>query len=481
MAEPAAPVAGTPGRAVLRLAGPMLLADVVGVLVPIAVVALMGRMVGDEALYVRALFMPVEFLFIALTTGFGVSNQVAAAIAHGAGDRRAVTAVMLGMARLGLIAGVVVSVLLIAAAPLLGDLLDVSDAARDDFTAFLREIAPASVLLLGPALTAATLRGCGLARQAAAVTLLAAATEVGGVALFGITADLGVDGVPPAVALSGLAGTALGWLLLRRAGLVGPAAGRIRPAPPKVAAEELLSVGIPVAASYLVIFASNLALMWVVTPFGPLVQSGFANAATLQTLLIMPGLVLGSAIAIVMNGHRGAGRTELLEPTLRAGLWIAAGAYAVLAAAAYLGRHLFADLMTGNAVIAEETARYLEVVGPSYLLMGFVLAALTALEQLGGGPLALAMNAAYFVGVAAVGGWIARSTQDPVGLYRTMAGFNGLGVVAVVVTVVFVRRLVAREGAAAAGSGDDSDSAAGHGSGAAAGPEGLPQPADSAR
>ncbi|MEV6121583.1 MATE family efflux transporter [Streptomyces sp. NPDC052077] len=444
MTDPAGAARG-PARSVLRIAAPMLPADVVAVLVPLAVLALMGRMDGD-AHYVRALFMPVQFLFLALTAGIGAGNQVAAAVAHGAGDLRAAGAALRANARLAAGAGAAFSVLLIALAPLLGDLMGVSGAARDDFTAFLRAIAPASALLLGPALTATTLRGCGLARQAAAVTLLAALTEVGGVALLGMGAGLGIDGVAPAVALSGLAGTALGWTLLRRAGLLGPAAGRPGPVPVRAAARRLLAVGVPVGASYLVICASNLALMRILAPFGPSVQSGYANAATLQTLLIMPGLVLGSATAIVLNGHRGAGRSRSLSPALHAGLRITAGAYAVLAAVSYTGRDLFAGLMSGDPRIAAETSLYLGTVGLSYLLMGLVLAALTVLEQVGGGPAALAMNAVYFVGAVSVGGWLAASS-GPVALYRTIAAFNGLGVAAVVVTVLFVRRVAAREGA----------------------------------
>ncbi|MGC5364176.1 MATE family efflux transporter [Streptomyces sp. DT24] len=452
MAE-TAPAIRSPSRSVLRIAVPMLPADIAAVLVPLLVLALMGRMAGD-AQYVRALFMPVQFLFLALTAGLGAGNQVAAAVAHGAGDLRAAGAALLANARLAVGAGAAFSVPLIVSAPLLGDLMGVSGTARDDFTAFLCAIAPASVLLLGPALTASTLRGCGLARQAAAVTLLAAATEVGGVALLGLKAGLGVDGVAPAVALSGLVGTALGWVLLRRAGLLGPAAGRVRPLPARAAARQLLTVSVPVGASYLVICASNLALMRILAPFGPSVQAGYANAATLQTLLIMPGLVLGSATAIVLNSHRGAGRSRLLAPVLHSGLRIAAGTYAVLAAVSYFGRELFAGLMTGDGRIAAETAHYLEVVGPSYLLMGLVLAALTVLEQVGGGPVALAMNAVYFVGAVTVGGWLARSTGDPAALYRTIAGFNGLGVAAVATTLLFVRRVAAREHAGRTPDGD---------------------------
>ncbi|POG48362.1 hypothetical protein BV881_07095 [Streptomyces sp. ZL-24] len=423
----------------------MLPADLVAVLVPLAVLALTGRIDGD-AHYVRALFMPVQFLFLALIAGIGASNQVAAAVAHGAGDLRAAGAALRADARIAAGAGAAFSVLLIVSAPLLGDLMGVSEAARAEFTGFLRAIAPASALLLGPALAAATLRGCGLARQAAAVTLLAALTEIGGVALLALGAGLGIAGVAPAVALSGLAGTALGWVLLRRSGLLGPASSvppvRPRPVPVRAAVRRLTAVGVPVGASYLVICAANLVLMRILAPFGPSVQSGYAGAATLQTLLIIPGLVLGSATAIVLNSHRGAGRSGLLSP--HAGLRITAGAYAVLAVVSYAGRDLIAGVLSGDAQIAAETARYLQTVGLSYLLMGLVLAALTVLEQVGGGPVALAMNAVYFVGAVAVGGRLA-AASGPDALYRTIAAFNGLGVVAVGVTVWFVRRLAARE------------------------------------
>ncbi|RBL83730.1 hypothetical protein DDE05_28590 [Streptomyces cavourensis] len=84
--------------------------------------------------------------------------------------------------------------------------------------------------------------------------------------------------------------------------------------PVRAAVRRLTAVGVPVGASYLVICAANLVLMRILAPFGPSVQSGYANAATLQTLLIIPGLVLGSATAIVLNSHRGAGRSGLLSP-----------------------------------------------------------------------------------------------------------------------------------------------------------------------
>lgn len=439
LAQPAPP-ASVPAarRRIVSLALPMMTAEIVGVLVPIGVMALMGRMVGDEALYVRSLFVPMENLFIAVQAAFGISTQVAAALNRGEGRRQDVMGTVASMARSWLVVGLITCVFLFASAAALAGLLGVTDAARDDFMAFLRWMALAHLTLLGPMLAAAALRGYGHARAGAAVTLTSAGVELGGVALFGLGLGWGIAGVPVAVGAAGLVGTVLGVVMLRRTGLWRSGDSLAwRPG----TFGHLGQVGVPVAVTYVVMFGSTLALEWVLSPFGDKVISGFAGANVLQVLVIMPGIVLGSATAIVMNEQRGAGRRALFAGTLKGGLQIALALYAVVALAAWLGRDALAHLITGSPEIAAETSSYLTVVGPTYLFMGLVLTSLTLLEQIGGGPLALALNAGYFVGIVVVGGWFARSLGESGGLYHTIAAFNLGGLVAVAVTLVFVRRL----------------------------------------
>jgi Na+-driven multidrug efflux pump len=428
----------TTHRRILSLALPMMAAEIVGVLVPIGVMVLMGRMVGDEALYVRSLFVPMENLFIAVQAAFGITTQVVAALNRGEGRREDVMSTVASMARTWLVVGLVTCVLFFASAAALAGLLGVTDAARDDFMAFLRWMSLAHLTLLGPMLAAAALRGYGHARAGALVTLTSAGVELGGVALLGLGFGWGIAGVPVAVGAAGLVGTVLGLVMLRRTGLWRP--GDSLAWQPGTFG-HLGQVGVPVAATYVVIFGSTLALEWVLSPFGDKVISGFAGASVLQVLVIMPGIVLGSAIAIVMNEQRGAGRRTLFAGTLKGGLQIAVGLYTVVALAAWLGRDVLAHLITGNPEIAAETSAYLTVVGPTYLFMGLVLTSLTLLEQIGGGPLALTLNAGYFVGIVVVGGWFARSMGESAGLYRTIAAFNLGGLVAVAITILFVRRL----------------------------------------
>ncbi|MDL4774220.1 MATE family efflux transporter [Actinomadura xylanilytica] len=422
-------------RDVMRLAGPMTLAGTAGVLVPTVVLALVSRL-GPDEMSVRALYTPLAFLFLAVQMAFDLSNQAGAAFHRGQGTDRNVPAHAVSLLRVWVGIGVVIGALLAVAAPALTDALQVEPEVRPQFEAFLRWMAAANLTLPGSVLAASCLRGTGRARAAASITLTNAVVEIAGVAVLGHGTGLGIMAVPVATALAGLSGTLLGLAHLRRAGLWGRPLGW-RPD----ALRRLLSVGLPVGVSYLVLFAMNLALLWVLSPFGRNIRDGFAVGVAVQSLVIIPAIALGSATAIIMNQHRGAGRLPWLDGTLRAGLRVTFVVYAALVPAVWLGRDVIGRLMAGDTQVAEEGVRYLGVVAPTYLVFGMVLVAVTAIEQVGGGLVALGLNTGYTVGIIGVGGLLARRLDDPGALYMTIALLNLAGLAGVVVAIRFVRGL----------------------------------------
>ncbi|WP_019435803.1 MATE family efflux transporter [Streptomyces sp. AA0539] len=414
----------------------MLLAELAGALVPQIVLALMSRM-GEEALYIRALFMPVFFLFIAIETAIGVTNQVAVARATGRQETTAMASAA-HLARVCLLAVLMVGGLLALSAPLLADTFSVHPDVRDDFEWFVRWVALAHVSLVGPVVCAATLRGAGLARPAALVLLVSAALEVATVTVLGLPGLIGwgIWSVPFAIAGSGLIGTAVGLWLLRRSGLWkrGEPVGRRRET------ALLQQVGIPVAITYLVIFASAAVLTWVVSTQGPIVVSGFAVAYGVQTVIIVPGVVIGSATAIIVNQHYGAESRDRIAHTVRGGLTVAAVTYLFLALISWAARTPLTGLLADDPSVAAEAARYLEIVAPGYACMGLVLAALTLLEQIGGGLLAVTMNVIYFAAICVVGGMLSRTAGDVEPLYWTMTVASVVGLSALWVVHRFIAR-----------------------------------------
>ncbi|MBE9940801.1 hypothetical protein G8C60_16885, partial [Cellulosimicrobium cellulans] len=126
-------------RRVLRLAGPICAALVVGALAQLVVAALLGHM-GDDALYVRSLFIPVTFLVLAVQEGLDVSTQVGFARLRGARGRDDVpssaTTALLGrfVAAGGAVLGAV-ALLVVLAAPALATVLSVPGPLVAEFVA----------------------------------------------------------------------------------------------------------------------------------------------------------------------------------------------------------------------------------------------------------------------------------------------------------------------------------------------------------
>lgn len=421
-------------RGVLRYAGPMVLADGIHTATPVIVVALIGAM-GGEALYVRSLFMPVVFAYIAIHLSIGVTTQVAVALGAGRGyDSAAASA--LWLMRVGLAATAVLSAALVVGAPLLADLLSVQEEVRAQFVWFVRWVALAQMVGIGPGVCASVLRGAERPRAAAGVLLLAGGVEAAAVAALGLPAGAGwgLWSVPVAMAAYGMLGTAFGLWMIVRAGLWKP--GRRRES------ALLRQVGLPVGGGYIVIFASNFALTWVVSVFGAATVAGFAVAYTLQTMIIVPGMAIGSATAIVANQCRGRGEYARVSDVVRAGLAITGAVYAALAATCWLAREPLAHAVAQEPAAAAEAAGFLALLAPTYLVLGVVLASLSVLEQTGAGALALVLNVAYFAAICVVGGFLARATGEATPLYQTMAAVNLTGAVVVLAALWHVRRLV---------------------------------------
>jgi Na+-driven multidrug efflux pump len=427
-------------RRIRALAVPIMLAALISVLVQLVVVALLGRL-SDQALYVRSLYLPVAFLILALQEGLDVSTQVAVAVGHGRRDRAGVGPLAGSFVRLGVCVFGVACVAITLAAPTLAGLLAAGPADRAVFVAFVRWSSVAALTTVGPTVLAAALRGWGRAAAAAAVSTSVAVTQVGMVALLGFGTGLGVFSVPVATVAGAAVGLVVGALGWRRHGLprIDVLARRA------AAARTLLAVGAPVATSYLLLFGANLGLLWILGPFGPAVVSGFSTAYTVQTVLIVPAIALGSATAIVMNQLRGRQQDAVLPMVFRAGIRLALVGYLVVATAAWLGRGWLAGAVTGSTVISDQVQRYLGIVLPTIALMGLVLVAVTVLEQLDAGLAAVLLNCGYFGAVLVIGGLLARQQHDFVALYWTVAITNLVGApVAVPVAATLIRRRVRR-------------------------------------
>ncbi len=413
-------------RPILRLGVPMMLAALVTGLSQLVVLGMLGRL-GGGALYVRAAYTPLVFVFLALGEGLAASAHVACASAHGredaaAGMRAAARLLALGFAAFALVAAAVC-----VAAPEFARFVGAPTWAADEFTRFTRWMSAASVLLVLPLVTAATLRGFGRAGAGAAVTGTYVAVNLAGVGLLGLGLGLGVMSLAWSAVAAALAAGALGALFIARARLGTPArtsgdGGWHEPL------RLLRRIALPILGSYCALFVLGVVLIRIVQPFGTDVVTGFSVAYSLQALAVVPAIALGSAAGIHLNRLHGAGRASEARPAAAALLRVAAGLYASLAALTTALALIAPGLITGDPGAAGAAREYLLVVGPSLTGLGLILVMLTLMEQIGAGGVALALNLVYVAASCAAGAALVDRYDSPLALYGTLATTAIVGV-----------------------------------------------------
>ncbi|MFF2080539.1 MATE family efflux transporter [Kitasatospora sp. NPDC058162] len=436
-------------RTIAGLAVPLLVAESLNFAVQLGIVAVLGRM-GDDAVYLRSLYQPVSLVVLAVTVGFAVSHQVAAAISKGAGRPRDVMANAASLARFWLGLGAALYLLLAIAAPLLTGLLQVDAEQRDTFVSFLRWTSAASLPAVGAELCAAGLRGYGYVRHATLLVVGTAGVRIGLVAGLGLGTGVGIAAVPVAEATAGLTGLAMGLVLLRRTELWHPSAVLVWR---REVLTDLRRIGVPIALSLLLISAYNLAVIRVLGDYGQDAVAGFTVVSTVQNVVLLPGTVLGTATAITINQQRGKGDWRRIRALMRGGIEVTVIAYAAIAVLVWLVHDPLARLIGGDAGVAAAAGRYLGAVALTYAVQGPVLTSLTVMEETGGGFRAIVLNAVYFGLIVAVSAASAHAAGSADGFYAAVAYGNLIGVSVPLIAVRHIRRLSAEGGAARQGTG----------------------------
>ncbi|WP_146077987.1 MATE family efflux transporter [Pseudoclavibacter sp. AY1F1] len=453
-------------RRVASLAAPLSVALLVAAVAQFAVVGLLGHL-GADAVHVRSLYVPISFCILAVQEGLSISSQVVFARLRGAERSERAPAAFRRLVTTGLAATVVLALVVATAAPLVGSALGAEGARAAAFTSFAQLMGIATVFTVPGTVAVGALRGWGRPGLSIVMALVLAVTQVLGVWIVGDLAGLGITAVPIFVATAGLAALAVApslakvarlpltkrWLsvdaTLQRGEQRTPASewDDEAAAIASLATRTLLAVGVPVALSYMLLTAANLATMWVLAPFDGYAQTAFGIGSTVQGVIIVPAIAVGSAAGVLMHQHSAAGADRALPSLFRAAVAIVVGSYAVLSALMVLTPNLLAGLLVADSRIQAALAEFLAIVGPSYFGLGIVLFLLTVLEQLRFGALAVTLNLAYYAASIGLGALMAHSTGDASTLFRVLAISNltGLGLL-LPLTSILVRRRSRRRG-----------------------------------
>lgn len=358
---------------VVRFALPNIGAMVAGSVAAVAETAYVGRL-GVPALAGMAVVFPFVMLQAMLSAGaMGSGLSAAIARALGAGDHRRAEALAAHGFWIGLAAGLLTTVLMLAAAPLLFGLLGATGPALDEAVTFARVafLGATGAWLLN--LLAAVLRGSGNMAMPSTTLLVVAAVQVvvGGTLGLGLgpAPQLGMAGIGAGQVVASAAGALfLVWYLRSGRSPVGLRLGSV--APERGVFVEIIKTGLTAALAPIMSISTIVILNRLVAGFGPTVLAGFGIGTRLEFLLTPLGFAVGVASVPMVGAAIGAG----IPARARAAAWVAArlaaAVMAVIGLVLAVMPGLWVGMFTDDPATIAAAAHYFRWAGPTYGFFG---------------------------------------------------------------------------------------------------------------
>jgi putative MATE family efflux protein len=403
-------VTGPVLRTLLRLSLPNVIAMTMSVLVAIAETYYIG-VLGTVPLAAMALVFPFAMLTQMMSGGAmggGVSSAVSRAL--GAADLPRAHTLAWHAVAIGVIAGVVYSIVFLLAGPWLYALLGGQGEVLAQAIRYATVLFSGAVLVWLSNTLSSVLRGTGNMRVPSVTVLATSALQI----VLGGCLGLGAGPIPRL----GMIGVAIGQILATGVAVaffawyLAAGKGRLRLRWGGIVWHrdmftDILKVGALACLSPVQSVLATLVFTGLVARLGVPALAGYGIGQRLEFLLIPVAFGIGMAAVPMVGMAMGAGNVARARRVAWTGGVVSAFNLAIIGAIVTLAPDLWATLFSQDAAVLEHARQYLRIAGPAFPFFGLGLTLYFASQGSGKvlGP--VLASTIRLVLVAAVGAWLA--------------------------------------------------------------------------
>ena len=364
---------GSIARALLRLAGPVVLANVLQTVYQLTDTFWVGRL-GAVAVAAVSFSFPITFLFIAIGSGATIAGTILVAQSEGRGDSERVNYVAAQTYTIVALLAVILSVsgylLSEPALRLMGADTEVLPPA----TAYLQVTFFGLIFVYGYFVFQALLRGVGDVRTPVLIVLGTVLLNFGLDPLFilgwGPVPALGVVGAAAAtVATQGLAALIGLWLLLSGRRPIRIHLADLRP--DWALARRIGRLGFPASVEQGMRALGLTVLTTLVAGFGSEAVASYGVGSRIFSFVLIPALGLSLATSTLVGQNVGARQRKRARHTAAIGTWIAFGTLSFAGLLAFVwARPLVEAFVPGEPEVIENGSRFLRIMAPTWGFIG---------------------------------------------------------------------------------------------------------------
>lgn len=249
---------------------------------------------------------------IGLFSGVSVGVSVVCAQAIGANNKDRADKALHSSVAVGIIGGIFLMILGIAAAPYILDLLNTPEAVMPEAVTYIRIYLLSIPTMVFYNMCSGAMRAVGDSQTPFRILLLCGLLNVGADAFFLIVIPLGVAGVAIATVISqGLSAVLSGYYLSRKDSRFKLEAKKIRI--DATVMKEVLRIGLPSGIQTMIVTFSNVMVQYYINDFGETAVAAFSTYYKVENFIYLPIVAFGQTMTTFSGQNTGAGKYKRIR------------------------------------------------------------------------------------------------------------------------------------------------------------------------
>ena len=387
--------------------------------------------INANYLYILALYIPLNYYLISLYESFRASAIAISSIAQGVEDKEFLSSNIAILSLFVLFIFLISGLFFLFSQHAVVGLLHVNVIERFVFIQFSFYMILISIFICLSYIFVSTFYGIGRPKVGMGLTLASAVLNCLFTYVLGYYFHLQLLSYPLAIVISYFSVGFISIVLLSKMKVIRMGCVQIDKRQIQHVLVFLKKISLPVWITYLVLFCCLFVTNFILAHFGATVLTGFGIAYRIQSLVILPAVSLGTAIAVLVNRQLAEKMEEKAMKTLQLGIFSAVCMYAVVVLLIVVFKYFIVSSLTDQPAIVASTLDYFRYVGLSYIGLGPLVVYLVVLEQTGSGAKSLFINFFYLMLPTVVGGYFALHFSNFHILYALVATINILSLVLV--------------------------------------------------
>jgi putative MATE family efflux protein len=358
---------GNEGRLIFRFAIPMLLGNIFQQMYNIINSIIVGKFIGKEALAAVGASFPFIFALVSLSIGIAMGATIIIAQYFGAKDLKNVRKTIDTLYIFLIVASILTSLLGIALSGPIFRLIHLPEDVMPSARLYMNIYLSGMIFFFGFNGTSAILRGLGDSKTPLYFLIVSTIMNIAFDLLFVLVFKWGIAGVAIATVISQGGAFITAILYLNKTHELVKFSFR-KLEFDRAIFRSSLGIGFPVGFQQAFVALSQLAMFWIVNPFGTDASAAYSVGVRIDSFASLPAMNFAAALATFVGQNLGANKPHRISKGFYSTLLMTSGISVAMTLFTVLFRHPLMALFTNDPNVISIGEDYLLIVAAFYVV-----------------------------------------------------------------------------------------------------------------